>query len=507
MIEGTTPASAGSISDHGEPMVQSYDELYQTLVDTVEATHGNHDSDIPWGVPTPTKRGALMADPGTKGLLTLLNLIAEEEASLNQQLGRQVTTADLKVGVVIRSDTRHVSTAGDDHIAIGNENYLNDITRCHIKNNMVPHKRKHSTSKHAAKYTEAYICNLPHTRFVEPKGYRDSCMVDTVKLRLVSPETKPAQTIVNPIIGKGPAYIRRAAWMPSGWTIFCSAIGRARMLARNTKYLPRHDGNYDRKVELPRALGGLSLSPWRWKDWDPGPALKRVSPRHLKAIEMVLKGERGIIKRILSRFSGDRYARGVSTLDIEEDSIKSEFLEDIPSYDLKTVKAKLVDDGKLRGNEGFRILLKKISSNQYLEERDLLRKLRNLEVQKKLVRASHKSGFEHSSWEERYRVLENQLTEQIPEVKDASVDKVKALLKKYKNPRHLELSLLEDQVYYHADELVRSKEGDGFLNIPAEILRDNMSLELPTLFEATGAIASSELSGWSSAATPTWLHH
>jgi hypothetical protein len=99
-----------------------------------------------------------MADPGTKGTLTLLNLIAEEEAALNRELGEQVRSEFLQNNLLYPlRDLRNISIAGDDHAAVGDQDYLDSIGRNHEKNNMVLNPLKHGTSTKGMKYCEEYF--------------------------------------------------------------------------------------------------------------------------------------------------------------------------------------------------------------------------------------------------------------------------------------------------------------------------------------------------------------
>jgi hypothetical protein len=447
--------------------------------------------DIPWDIPTLTKRGVLMADPGTKGTLTLLNLIAEEEAALNAELGEQVRSEWLLDNLTFPVHMhRNISIAGDDHAAIGDPNYLSNIGENHVKNNMVLNVQKHGQSKTGAKYCEEYfLINEETSLSNKDNDYNKSIMVDTLKVALVSPETKQQQEATNPSIGKGAALFKRMGWAPPGWKNFCRKVVRPRFFARHTKYLPKGEKGYDRKVEMPFTLGGLQMGPFHFVEWDPRPALKGLSNRHLKAIQLVLHGDEthgklGPIKEILSRFSGNRFARGVSQ-DVTEraERIFKDHISFIPSKPLKEIVPTLVAQGFVKDYQGYRHQTKAAQRAGFVTVKDLTTRIGELETQKQLFMQPPKADMKPATWEKRYERLEQDLKKfGIPE--DRPDDQVIAEdLLKFNNVDQLNIRIHERDLYLSSEDLLFEDDEGELCSIPNEILRDRPGLTLPSLLE------------------------
>jgi hypothetical protein len=470
-----------------------------------------------------------MADPGTKGTLTLLNLIAEEEAALNRELGEQVTSSFLETNLTYPlHDFRNISIAGDDHAAIGNKAYLNAIGANHEKNNMVLSRPKHGTSSIGMKYCEEYFVKTDKTSFTNPGwDYEKMLMVDTFKTAFVSPESKQQQEATNPSIGKGAALFKRIGWAPPGWEGFGNKVVRARFFARHAKYLPKEGKAYDRKIELPFLLGGLQMSPWKWVSfeqppflkedgsyllapirkslWDSGLALKSCSDLHLAGIEALLKGEleetrANKLKLILGRFSGNRYARGISQdLTDRNERIYKDFLEGKPAHSLSEIVPKLEAEGFVKPHQGYRHQTKAAGKAGYTTIKDLSQRIGELEIQQELFRTPPSSDMKPAGWENRYARLDKDLADfGLTKVinRPGTISLISGFLQSFNNVDSFVKELMGGEKYIHKDDLIHMDEAGDLVSIPAEILRHRPNLQLPSLFhcgETTLSTTTTEL--------------
>jgi len=490
------------VSGSGDPELKDWDAAsYFSMISGLE---DDPEEEIFWDTPVLTQRGVLMADPGTKGTLTLLNLIAEEEAALNAELGEQVTSDFLKGNLYMPVRfARNISIAGDDHIAIGVESYLQNIADNHVKNNMVLSEQKHGISTFGAKFTEEYFLVTERTKYNPPRGdYESDIFVDHFKVALVSPETKPSQTPVNPSIGKGSALFKRIGWAPPGFERFGKLIVRPRFFARHKKFLPCVEGRYDRKVELPRALGGLGMGPFHFDEWDPEPGLTTIDPLHLAAIDSLLDDPESstAIAKVLSRFCGDRYARGIKLEDSDKNtSVYSEFLEDLPSSSLQDLAPELVSMGHLKHiRQGYHHQKKAAAKAGYLSAVDVDKQIRELEVQKALITSTPHSEMDPATWETRYRRLAKSLSDLGVKPKvGVTPQTVAEKIKIYKNPDSL-AKALKTELYVKSDLLIYIDQGQ-YVDLLAEVKANHPSMNLPQILKRDSAVSlsatSSELSG------------
>jgi len=480
-----------------------------SFYDEVASLKEETPSQIPWGIPTPTVRGVLMADPGTKGTLTLLNLIAEEEAALNHELKEQVRAEWLLDNLTFPVHMhRNISIAGDDHAAVGDSQYLMDIGENHTKNNMVLNVQKHGQSKIGAKYCEEYFLVTDKTSLSHPgDDYDKFIMVDTLKVALVSPETKQQQEATNPSIGKGAALFKRMGWAPPGWNTFCRKVVRPRFFARHAKYLPKGDAGYDRKVELPFTLGGLQMSPFRFAEWDPMPALSRISNRHLLAIKLVLQddeshGPLAPIKEILSRFAGNRYSRGISqSITDKAERIFKDHISHLPSEQLKEVVPKLVAQGFVKDYQGYRHQTKAAAKAGYVTLKDLTTRIAELETQKQLFMQPPCGNMKPATWEKRYERLDKDLALLgLPDNRPEDQE-IGEALKRFNNVDQLNIRVHEKDLYISSDVLLFEDDEGELHSIPEEIMRDRPGLTLPSLIKSGRSISMTSSEVLSTAGT------
>lgn len=456
--------------------------------------------EFPWGIPVGTNRGCLMARPGTKGVLMLHSLIAEEEALMETQLGRPVKPEDFKVkpnSQNMKTPWRCFTAAGDDHAAIGLKKYLTKIGENHEKNRMVVSKQKHGISRILAKFTEEWFIKTDKTCYTgKPTSYEEDPFVDTVKMRLVGPETKPPQGggSINPAIGKGPMLFKRMAWAPKSHKVFFNTVGRARFFARNRHYLPRNNGKYDRKVELPGELGGLSLCPpTEWVHWDVEKVLETVSDEHAFAIRHVIANKESTLRPILSRFSGDRFARGTPWSEIKGES-RFTIPKGVPKYTQKELRDGFLEESKIHELSGIRAVNKVARRYGFATKSDLEDQIIRAEIQTYLITKTPKSGFEPATWQERYRIMDNCIrSERIQLGLQRHPDDRKAVaesLKTHYSLGNFRSSFFKETEWYQLDETCIETPLGGMLDLREAMSYTQLSLELPALSQDNDDIAA-----------------
>jgi len=211
-----------------------------------------------------TERGVLMGEPLTKGALTLYSLVVEQLALRKY----------LKIGlseVLTRPDYVAFAVGGDDHIAVGPEEYLLNITHFHKLSGSILSPGKHGISRLCVKYCEKLLLVSQFSAFKD-FGVKWNAVdnplhpyVDSLKVRILSPLTKTLDVVSdrNVAIGKGHVLgntFRTQLFEPF-YSIKWKKIVRERFIQRMGSFLP---GRERRKslfyqLLLPFRLGGLGL--------------------------------------------------------------------------------------------------------------------------------------------------------------------------------------------------------------------------------------------------------
>jgi hypothetical protein len=448
-----------------------------------------------WDTATKTNKGWLMSDPGTRGLLTLENLIAEEEAALRWEHGLDKDT-ELTPTIILTkkkvrvANFRHVGINGDDSTTIGPAEYLKEMIPAHAKNLMIPSERKFSFGK-TSTFCREWFTLLPNTDVYNMKDYKVSMMVDSIKPSFISPETTPSADGTNPSVGKGHALFKRAEWMPEGWKKLCSKVGRARFFCRMERYLYRRKGGrgYNRLIELPFQFGGLAMAPFKFAEWNPRGALAQCSRDHMILLTALMQkiGPKAEILRVLQLFASDRYTRGIK---IEEETVDQgvlDYLGSLPSQTHAEVWAELIEQGKLREGAGYRHFQSAYRKSGYVTEKDLLERVKRLENQKSLFSKRAKSGFDDATWEARHENLNanafvlRRTTPELAELQPADIDDLAEWLRAMGNPNKVAGFCGSSDVYIHKNDLKAYRSRDGRLVSATDFVDESM--EDPTNFE------------------------
>lgn len=174
-------------------------------------------------------------------------------------------------------------------------------------------------------------------------------------------------------------------------------------MGRMRKHLPiGPNGDIKRVVELPSFLGGLSMNPPRFSEWDLENVLAELSPPHLRILDHLLRGKHidAMARRALSRFSSDRYARGIP-LDDATDLIIDRLFDLQWTKEESEVLFEARKRFKLRDSLGYRHVLKHVSKLGYETRFTLKRKLARSYNQACLMLENPGRGFKTATWEAR----------------------------------------------------------------------------------------------------------
>jgi len=217
-----------------------------------------------------SNRGVFMGEPMTKSILTLLALVAEEHAFARSRIPDHLRT---------------FAVGGDDHTAIGPVSYLRGITSFIQRMGAKISPDKHGMSQYAVTYCEKIIWVEAMLRGFKVKNrltgdefnewYKTIPYVDSIKVRLISTETKPTFSVNdrNTAIGKGKAIasiMRGITGQTDNGTIKPTRekgmfshtwfrLVRDLFYVRMGPMLPKRETGLYFQSLLPESLGGLGL--------------------------------------------------------------------------------------------------------------------------------------------------------------------------------------------------------------------------------------------------------
>lgn len=206
--------------------------------------------------------GVLMGEPMTKGLLTLYNLVIGQIAARRCSFPPRI----FRIG-------------GDDHFAIGPDNYLKSITQVHMELGSLISKSKHGIPAIAGKYCEGLLYFKSYDRSIktwtlskQPDKIANCIFVDTLKLKLLSPYGSRVfdSDEKNQAIGKARELTKFLSWSTFPVTGFFfskewKALVRDRFINLMGSYIPgryKGDGTENPaywQLMLPPQWGGLGL--------------------------------------------------------------------------------------------------------------------------------------------------------------------------------------------------------------------------------------------------------
>jgi hypothetical protein len=249
-----------------------------------------------------TIRGVPMGEPLTKGILALFTYVAFRRSYLRYEN---------KYGLF--RDGYFFTAGGDDHLAIGPPEFLSGITETLVSMGAILSSTKHGSSRLAVTYCEKTllvknITNKLSIRDINGLGYEKSIMIDSVKVRLLSPSSKSNELFdnVNCAIGKGKSLGRTLRWMiHRDSDVRRIGLIRSWFLFRMGDKIPLRSKIFWHLM-LPEWCGGLGLS----TEADYERIGQRLPLASKVMIREALRGDRRLV-RMFSKLLSNSSIRGI----------------------------------------------------------------------------------------------------------------------------------------------------------------------------------------------------
>lgn len=179
------------------------------------------------------------------------------------------------------------------------------------------------------------------------------------------------------------------------------------------KYLPKlPSGSIDRRVELPRTLGGLGLTPPSISPaWPLHDLLAGLTTEHLMALTWIAKAKTGKdiepprnLYEELARYASNRYARGTRVGDALDDIIDV-ILEFLPTLDYNQAREQAIERFKLRPSIGYRQTHQHIKKMGLVGRGDIKQMISRANLLTTLLREIPDRGFKPAEWVTRAEVF------------------------------------------------------------------------------------------------------
>jgi hypothetical protein len=311
------------------------ESLYHNLCAQLLCSPRIYEGPVEEFIDSPTTRGILMGDPGSKIVLTMHNLCAEYESILRYLYRRQYRKELSDKEFLFRISSaagvpavswRHFACSGDDHCGQGPKEYLTGITSNHEINGMSVSRPQNFVSLRGAFYCEEMLFVVGLRRRdvwgnkvpLHERPYKQHPHIDAMKVRLFSPCAKEheGKDEPNPAIGKARQMHGMLAWLGGGFEE-AKPLFSARWEQRMKVFLPSPAFRY-----LPVKLGGLECPAFHLSLTEMKQILRNLPQEHLYAIKLALDGAAGpLLNRTLATFATNARARGVAS-DAIEDNIR-----------------------------------------------------------------------------------------------------------------------------------------------------------------------------------------
>jgi hypothetical protein len=267
-------------------------------------------------------RGCPMGMPCTK---IILHILSKTISVISQNVTECRTYKELLYNPF--------AAAGDDLIDIGDEKHSKRMLDATAMVGLKPSNDKWGSYKEAGPYCEVLLCPKIGI-FTHDYQCGDRAILDMIRLRLISPETKPQRGDQdrNPIFGKMFGFMKELQWTPNYYPDY---LDRAFLIfARNFRRYIRQDGVVPHNFFLPRYLGGLGYNPTieEFKyHWDKVPEWHKNLIAHL----VDEKGQRESALRVLSSWSTPMLSeRGIGRNDIYSNELYIILQEYLPCISL-----------------------------------------------------------------------------------------------------------------------------------------------------------------------------
>nr|AMR08652.1 RNA-dependent RNA polymerase [Phytophthora infestans RNA virus 4] len=272
-------------------------------------------------------RGIMMGEAIAKPSLTLLNLVVEELAFLKYENKLVLLNTD-KAAPSRRWRCYHVG--GDDHLAVGPDQYLDLITHNHELSGSIISPDKHGKSRKMVKYCERVLLvqNLQYNT-PDRKPFEHGLIVDSIKVRLLEKgqSTLIAKDNKNVAVGKSQQLVKSLDWLPK--QLYSKGFIRSiqhLFIKRMGSLLPNRNRDEEafHSVCLPKILGGYGLGLAE----DLLTHLSKSKPEIQQTVSAVLYGiETRRARNILSRLNTTISDRSIQGTKWYEDEMVQQFRE------------------------------------------------------------------------------------------------------------------------------------------------------------------------------------
>jgi hypothetical protein len=487
--------------------------------------------------PRTTTSGIDMGAPGTKGLLTLWQLAAQEE--LKETLEGRFTTeksviADsgwqiedriehfaasnpqysylndlswakdesLVINALLNDDVGLppdkvvidnvlLENAGDDLLGIGQIGRLEQLIKFQVSNDSIVSEKKFLLSPILGIICEQAVLRTTKASVgasSRSNVYNKHILVDAYKVRLFSPCSKSQETQdgSNPAIGKAKKLFELSEPLDSGWSNFEQVGKTYRFSTRMRKFLPKQkNGALAPEMFLPTSFGGLGVTPYNMEYHD---VIQKISEEHAFLIAFIVKlghKDKGTF-RVLSSYSKDRAARGIEIKQSIIDELFNNLRESVAQQPL-TVERTLETYG-LKAPEfgGYRIKRTKLQSLGYVSESDLIQTYNRAWLQtQSLLGNSTDDPWNMQEWPKRQKAFQRSVSKYaktlraIHYLEDYVVDRVElGILMTNLGPKKLrDFSFFEEKFWHPLTHLAGQPEE----RIIQQIVDSLMTLELPAI--------------------------
>jgi len=365
-------------------------------------------------------RGVMMGEPMTKAILTLTSLVAEEMA---------IRDFEENPDGPIKTPWRCFAVGGDDHIAIGPDQYLNRITANFLAMGSLISEEKHGMSRLAVKYCEKvlFFKNTDlrvraHQVNLSTYFYENSIFVDSVKVRLLSPLSKAIEVKNdrNIAIGKAKSLGRTLRWLNTEYfPIKWIRMVRERFFQRMKHYLPAFGTSLYYQSLLPQVLGGLDLY---IEDELPKALLRCPLPTFQVACKMVEGSISMYEMREVSGYVTNDASRGISIKDKITKSHMTEGLDHRENLGLQDLRERYFPENP---QVSVREIFSRAKKEGWFPVNDAIAlALRGYEFNELLTKESGVVVFNTTPWRKRYQILWDRLIDNEYVPSDELVERV-----------------------------------------------------------------------------------
>lgn len=385
---------------------------------------------------------------------------------------------------------RIFSSAGDDVAKFGTVVHLQRFLTATQENALEPSWDKIIISRKLLKYCERVLFKTDQTSILSQIGkdpYEEHLLVDTIKVRLLSPVAKAQDSAIyrNPAIGKGQLLVKEIANLPETWSPFKEGYVLSRFLRRMWSHVPKlGNGHLNPIILLPTMLGGLGL----------GPPIGGINPYaelsepHMRVLLKTFQiGPSSKDSRLLKSLTSNFRARGLDLDDTWIDNVIEYLALNLHPCSLERAEQ---DCGLNRGRAGYFQRKANVLSMGYISDMDLRGLFSRADLQRRLLCGEPKSNdWGDTPWEgklERFNRNILNFIEGKPEYQFSSDEIEIGRIDLFQLTAEDQESWISrfwvPEVFFRFDPDCNSQLGDpGY--VVEQLLASNPRLELPPLIQ------------------------